>query len=243
MAFLRSAKVRLDFVQSLSGHDTGTVEVSGGNGSAPVYRLIRPAAYDRVELTAARIASMARWKPDWIYYGTLFHKELSALRNTDRILAACPTAQRFCDVNLRSGEYSPGHVEALASAADILKLSEEESGEFASMLGIPATESDPERLARALAERFDLRAVCVTRGSKGCSILWDRQYIECPACPVEVKDTVGAGDAFAAAFLHGWQSRWGPALSGAFANRLGALVANRTGATPEWHPDELQSLG
>ena len=46
--------------------------------------------------------------------------------------------------------------------------------------------------------------MCVTRGSLGCTVLMDGQYIEAPGYPVQVVDTVGAGDAFAAAFLHGW---------------------------------------
>jgi len=57
-----------------------------------------------------------------------------------------------------------------------------------------------------------------------------------------VADTVGAGDAFAAALLHGLDAGW-PALEVAdFANRLGALVASRSGGTPEWSLAELRAL-
>ncbi|MEI9977338.1 MAG: PfkB family carbohydrate kinase [Ignavibacteriota bacterium] len=55
-------------------------------------------------------------------------------------------------------------------------------------------------------------------------------------------DTVGAGDAFAAALVHGIDARW-PLLEVAdFANRLGALVAGRRGGVPEWTIEELQRL-
>jgi fructokinase len=55
-------------------------------------------------------------------------------------------------------------------------------------------------------------------------------------------DTVGAGDAFAAAFLHGYELQWPRARTAAFANALGALVASRAGATPAWTVDECQQL-
>jgi pfkB family carbohydrate kinase len=48
------------------------------------------------------------------------------------------------------------------------------------------------------------------------------------------RDTVGAGDAFAAAFLHGIINRWPVDKTALFANALGAVVAGRTGAIPDW---------
>jgi fructokinase len=45
-----------------------------------------------------------------------------------------------------------------------------------------------------------------------------------------VVDTVGASDAFAAAFLHGISQRWDAHHTGDFANRVGAEVAGRAGA-------------
>jgi fructokinase len=45
---------------------------------------------------------------------------------------------------------------------------------------------------------------------------------------------VGAGDAFAAAFLHGLSRQWGIEEIAVFANRVGAIVASRAGAMPDW---------
>lgn len=61
-------------------------------------------------------------------------------------------------------------------------------------------ESDPERAARALAERFD--EVIVTLGADGALWTDGDEVIRSPAVPVEaVEDTTGAGDAFAAGLL------------------------------------------
>ena len=74
---------------------------------------------------------------------------------------------------------------------------------------------------------------------RGCVVRIGSDQAECPGYPVKVADTVGAGDAFAAAFLHGLGVGWSAAQTGDFANRLGALVASRAGAVPEWSPKEL----
>ena len=59
---------------------------------------------------------------------------------------------------------------------------------------------------------------------------------------VEVVDPVGAGDAFAAAFMHGLISEWPVAETAAFANRVGALIASRPGAIPDWNLEEAVAL-
>ena len=52
-------------------------------------------------------------------------------------------------------------------------------------------------------------------------------------------DPVGAGDAFSAALLHGLVSKWPVATLARFANRVGALVAGRHGAIPDWTPEDV----
>ena len=83
-------------------------------------------------------------------------------------------------------------------------------------------------------------SVAITRGERGCEVRIGSDWAECPGYRVKVADTVGAGDAFAAAFLHGLGAGWSAARTGDFANRLGSLVASRPGAVPEWAPHELE---
>jgi fructokinase len=99
-----------------------------------------------------------------------------------------------------------------------------------------------ESFCRTFAARFGWRAVCVTRGSEGCALLLDGQYVESAGYPVAVADTVGAGDAFAAALVHGIASEWPPHQVADFANRLGAVVASHPGGTPAWMPADLEAL-
>lgn len=74
--------------------------------------------------------------------------------------------------------------------------------------------------------------------SGACALVAD-DHVEAAGFPVDVADTVGAGDAFAAAFLHGLISNWPAAQIAESSNRVGALVANIHGALPECLPDTI----
>jgi fructokinase len=240
LAFMQSAGIDSQFVGVDASLPTGTVTVQVTSAGQPSYRFDRPAAYDRTVLSPGALDTVAAWRPDVVYFGNLFSKAPVALDTLQAVLAACRSALRFYDVNLRGGETPPEAIRTLAPLANILKLSEEEAPLIARALGVPETALDG--LARRLAAAFGYRAVCVTRGEQGCLILSEDEVVECPGYRVAVVDTVGSGDAFAAAFLHGWASGWGPKVTGDFANRVGGLVAGRRGGTPAWSPEELTSV-
>ena len=237
LEFAREARVGTRFLQSLGDYPTGVVSVHFTDQGQPVYEIERPAAYQHVNFTEADCAVLKQWDPQGIYFGTLFHTNREALQTTERILATCDSAARFYDVNLRTGAYTPELVRKLAQMATILKLNNEEAPEVAGLLGTPF--SSFENFARGAAIRYGYQAVCITRGAEGCSILWNGRFLECPGYPAAVMDTVGAGDAFSAAFLHGWMSGWSPEDTCDFANRVGALIAGRSGGTPQWSEVEL----
>jgi fructokinase len=148
------------------------------------------------------------------------------------LLESYPEARRFYDINLRKDSYTAQLVMELMQSAGVVKLNDEEMVQVQQMAG--TSYASIEEFCRDYASRFGWDAVCVTRGERGCAILRGREYVEVPGVPVKVADTVGAGDAFAAAFLHGLNQGWPAAKIGAFANRLGAIVASRPGGIPEW---------
>jgi fructokinase len=79
-------------------------------------------------------------------------------------------------------------------------------------------------------------------GGQGCAVFSKHALHYVRGFRVQVVDTVGAGDAFSAAFLHGMYSGWDITRSATFANALGALVASRAGATPVWTREECLAL-
>jgi fructokinase len=232
------------YVRRLAEHPTGVVTVSLDSAGHPDYLIHRPAAYDFPRMSEEDLAELFSHPVDWIYFGTLLQTSPEAKRLTMRLLEAGEGRRRFYDVNLRAGCWEPSLVRELMAKATMVKLNADEAAEVASMFGQPLKSplQSWEKFCRACAARFVWEGVCITRGADGCALLLGDEYIEASGYAVHVLDTVGAGDAFAAAFVHGVGSGWSSARVADFANRVGALVASRAGAVPSWTVAEVETL-
>lgn len=227
----------LEFLQTVPCSQTGFVTVILDPEAQPDYEVHRPAAYDFVHLNDQSLSRLARWSPDWIYFGTLHQAAPEGKRTTRLLLETLSDARRFYDVNLRKACYTPQLVVESLELADVVKMNEAEAREIGRRLG--PNSASLEECCRVWANRFHWQAVCITRGSRGCALLAGDAFASVPARRVQVADSVGAGDAFSAAFMHGLSRGWRAAEIAEFANSLGALIATRAGATPFWTTDEL----
>ncbi len=68
------------------------------------------------------------------------------------------------------------------------------------------------------------------RGARGVTVIGDAT-LDVPGYPVEVVNTVGAGDAFAAGLIHGLLQGWDWRKSARFANACGAIEVTRHGCS------------
>ena len=227
------------FIRTVPDVETGLVSVTLIDGQ-PQYEIHRPAAYDHVHLTSGDYDALASLDPSYIYFGTLSQTASQVRTTTERLLARNPTASRFYDLNLRKNCYNRELVRTLMAEADYDKLNEHEAEVVMRMLG--SHKRSLEEFCRVYADAFRWKGVCVTRGQCGSAILLGDEYHEAPGYPVQVADPVGAGDAFAAALVHGISEGWPPKEVADFGNRLGALVASRKGAIPSYEPAEIAAL-
>lgn len=234
-------KLGLDtaMLQMTSRWATGTAQVCLDPTGHPTFKIARPAAYDAVQITEAQIGWLKTWNPGWLYYGTLFPSTPEGKRTLVRLSQVLPEATAFYDINLRPGFDSPELVLELLALASVVKLNESELQAASRFSGLPST---TEAFCRQGAERYGWKAVGVTKGARGCAILAGNEYAVAESYPIEVADTVGAGDAFAAAFLHGLNQHWPVDAIASFANRIGAIVASRAGAIPDWSLAEAAAL-
>jgi fructokinase len=234
---MKIASLGLDtsFVQRTPRFSTGTAQVYLGPGERTRFVIARPAAYDSVTISDEHLNLLQGWNPGWLYYGTLFAARAEGKAVLDRLFQTLPSAWKFYDLNLRPGYDSSALVLDLLTRADVVKLNEEELDAVRQFTGLPR---GSESFCREAAARYGWKAAALTLGAQGCAMLVGDEYIEAPGYAVAVADPVGAGDAFAAAFLHGIGSRWPVGKIAQFANRLGALVASRHGAIPDWTLEE-----
>jgi fructokinase len=148
--------------------------------------------------------ALARTPPTIVYFGTLAQREAPARAaiRAGLTAAALAGATRFLDLNLREGLPDARRL-ALQSLelADVLKVNEDELAQLQAWLDL-----GPEALVR----RFGLRRLILTRGGRGWSCFDARTagWLHGGAPAVTVRDTVGAGDAFAAVALQGLLRQW-----------------------------------
>jgi fructokinase len=241
---IRSRGISTDFIRVLPDRPTGTAEVELDFDGKPNFRIVRPVAYDFVDLSGSDIQVLVDLAPQWVYVGTLFHTSGAVLASTLRLLQALTSARRFYDINLRDQNWNLTAVEQLSSHATVLKLNDGEAECLDATFDMEGEHESIESFARRWADRFGVQIVCVTCGERGCSILNGGQIIQVAGFRVEIADTVGAGDAFSAGFVHGLSQGWGVQRSARFANAVGAVVASKRGAIPDWSMEEvMEKLG
>lgn len=238
---IESLGLSTQFVTTVRSRPTGIATLALEASGNVRFTFNRPCAYDSLDSGVPLLNPIQSFSPDWIYFGTLAQTEPGNERALARILAKCPSASRFYDMNLRTGHWDLPLVQRLCRLATVLKLNQSEAELlFPSMQ--PLAEFDLETFCRCWAEKYELHVICVTLGDQGCAVFASGRFDVFPGFPVTVADTVGAGDAFAAAFLHGLESGWPLDRTASFANGLGALVASRKGAIPDWQLAELVAL-
>jgi len=221
--------VGTELIQVDDALPTGFVRVhvdERGNGS---YEICEPVAWDALEATEPLLARAAQAKA--IVFGTLAQRSAATRATIERLwTVGARRALMVCDVNLRAPYDDVEIVRASLRMADVVKLADAELVRLSAMFGWGA--GDERELTRMLATSFDCGVVCVTRGSRGAALLHDGVLSEHPGFPAEVRDTVGAGDAFLAVLLAGLLAGSSDAELLQHANLMGAYVVTQFGALP-----------
>jgi fructokinase len=239
---LRHRGVDDSFVTRSTRGPTGIARVTLAAAGAPTFEIVRPAAYESLRLDAGTVAGLTELAPDALVIGTLAHAETDLLGRTRELVARLGDATVVYDVNLRAGSWSIDLVRELAALATVVKLNDDEARELAPALGYPGGR-DMKSFCRKFARRFELRGVAVTAGQANAALLLDGMFTTTTPPRVDVVDTIGAGDAFTAALVDGLVHDRSVEATLQSATALGALVASRHGALPEWTPSELARYG
>ncbi|MBE7467049.1 MAG: carbohydrate kinase [Planctomycetes bacterium] len=217
---------------------TGFVKVDLDAQGSPRFEILAPAAWDALE--AAPAASAAAAEARAIVFGSLAQRDPRARAALQALLKPRPGLLRVFDVNLRPPYDDRAVVEAGLRCCEVAKLNDAELRTLAGWFGLP--EAALEAQAEALAARFGLATLCVTRGSAGAFLRHAGSSHAHPGFRVTVVDAVGAGDAFLAALLDGLMKGTPPGDLLRAANALGAYVATQAGATPRHDPEAIDRL-
>ena len=222
-------------------HPTGTVQIEVDGTGQPRFEISESVAWDFLD-----------WTPQWqllaqhadaVCFGSLAQRsELSRATIHNFVMASRPNAVQVFDVNLRQNFFSAEILAESMGLATIVKLNQEELPRIMRLLELePHGDEDSARRLLSLS-LHNPRLVCVTRGGGGSLLVTADESSEHPGFRVKVADTVGAGDAFAAALVHGYLRGTSLAQINETANRVGAWVASQSGATPTLKTSLAQTL-
>jgi fructokinase len=240
---LRELGLPTEFIQRDADHPTGTVKVKVDSAGQPGFEISESVAWDFFDFTPQWQALAQH--ADAVCFGSLAQRSESS-RNAIRrfLLATLPNTLRVFDVNLRQNFYTAQVIAESMKLATVVKLNHEELPKIMRSLELQDQKKEDrseEASARCLlSSYYDLKLVCVTRGTNGSLLVSADECNEHPGVRVKVADTVGAGDAFTAALVHGYLRATPLAQINETANRVGAWVASRPGATPTPKPGGLE---
>jgi fructokinase len=203
-------------------HQTGQVQVQVIDDE-PRYEITPDCAYDFIETGTF---------PALAEQGILYHGTLGLRNDVSRDafieLANNPGLSTFLDVNLRAPWWQKDDVYHWLQQARWVKLNQDELR----LLGF--TENDTQQAMSALLSRFQLEQVILTQGGEGASVLTSQDDFHnvVPAKLTHFVDTVGAGDAFSAIYIHGLLAGWSIPDSLKVAQQFASGIIGLRGATP-----------
>ena len=238
MGFLKEHGVDISAVTQSEERPTGTVEIELDAEGVAQFEFATDVAWDA--LTWSEALTHVAVTTDVVCYGTLGQRSEISKNTIQRFLKGT-TGECLCvfDVNLRQQFYTEGLIRDSLEFANILKLNDEELPVLSSSCGLSGSATS---VMERLRERYNLRLVALTRGAKGAILLTENSLSVCDGFAVEVRDTVGAGDAFTAAMTLGLLLGHELDRINEHACRVAAFVCSQDGAAPKL-PDDLKMDG
>ena len=237
---IKSKDIPVNFINVVNT-PTCIVRVSVDENGVPVFYIDDSTSWDLIEVGSSDIDLMNSICFDCFCFGTLALRNPVSLRSLYKIIDNCTFPEIFFDMNLRLHYYDRDILDYSLKKCDIAKMNDGEVEKVRQIFGFE--EKDYEDLSRKIREEFNIRYVCITCGEKGAYISSEKDFDFCAGYKVKVADTVGSGDAFSAAVIHRLLDGSSQKSACDFACKLGALVASRSGAVPDYDITELDIIG
>ena len=209
-------------------HPTGTVTVALDTRGVPSYTIHEGVAWDYIRPDDGMMA-LAR-QANAVCFGSLCQRSDISRHTIRQFLGATDRdCVRIFDINLRQQYYSREIIDSLLGLSDVLKLNDAELLVVADILGISGEETG---ILGQLVHRFNLRLIALTRASFGSRLFSADEDHSHEGYKVEVVDTIGAGDAFAAVVALGLLRGNTLEQINEQANHVASFVCTQHGATP-----------
>ncbi len=226
--FFNNNNMPVDYIQEDHLHPTGVASVSLNEKSEPTFTIDEERAYDYIEKTES-LENLINEKTDCLYFGTLAQRSKISRKTIQSLFNK--EIKYFCDLNIRQEFYSKEIIESSLKASNILKLSESELKLLNDIFF--KEDFETEKTSKKIIKEFGLEFLAVTLGGDGSLILKKEEANHYKSKPVEIIDTVGAGDAFASIFCIGCLQNWKLEKINKLANDFASELCKINGALPK----------
>ncbi len=220
--------LNVEFLQTDPVQDTSQVLAHIDEQKDVSYEIVFPVAWDYIEINPSLLTAVKT--AEYFVYGSLASRNEITKNTLNKLInfAHC----KVLDINLRPPFYKKESLENLLSEADILKVNQTELEIINSLFNVDA--HDEEEQVSHIKDRFSIKEVIITKGSKGASYYPPKGVFHSVGKIVEVKDTVGSGDSFLAAFITSHSRKEAPNIILKKATAMGAFIAGKEGGCPEY---------
>jgi fructokinase len=234
--FIKKNDINVDGIQVDEKLKTGTVKVVLNAKGSASYDIMFPRAWDNIRLTDTSIRIVK--SSDAFVFGSLIARNETSKETLYELLKTAK--YKIFDVNLRAPYYTKEVLVNLMNQADFIKFNDDEIFEISDMFD--SRTSSLEQTILFIAEQTNTKTICVTKGEDGAILFVEGEFYYNSGYPINVADTVGAGDSFLASLINKLLNKENPQTSINYASAVGAIVASKVGANPIISNQEISQI-
>ena len=235
---LRSRNIETEYLQIDQEKPTGTVDVALDEHGKPTFTCHEGVAFDYLQ--ADESSELLVKNTHAILFGSLAQRNSIAKRAIQKLISLADNGIAVFDINIRGwDEHTRQVVLDSLRMADIVKMNDDEIKILKSELASNYSDAD---FLKKLVYDFHLKLAALTSGENGCMLTNGETIVSENGIKVNVVDTTGCGDAFAAGMINKFLRSAALEEIAIFANAVGAFVATFKGATPFYSKDEIEDF-
>ena len=220
--------IDMQLLQVDTVYPTSQVIAKMNNGNEVSYEIVFPVAWDFIDYN--EVFTNQIMPSTYFIYGSLSSRN-DISRNTLKEFLESEAIKVF-DINLRPPFVNKDILALLLSKADIVKFNQSELEMAQLLFGGPL--GNEQSQIKYIQKHFDIPEIIVTKGEFGASYYKEDKVYNAWGNEVNVKDTIGSGDAFLAAFIYNHYLKNDPQATIKNSVAMGAFIATQKGGCPEY---------
>jgi fructokinase len=213
-------------------YPTSEVIAKMNNRNEVSYEIVFPVAWDFIQASKNTFEQLDR--STYLIYGSLASRNETTRNALFELLDS--NATKVFDINLRPPFVNRDLLEVLLIKADIVKFNQAEL-EMAQLLFGGSFSNEVSQI-KFIQSHFNIPEIIVTKGEFGASYYKNEQSWHAWGTEVKVKDTIGSGDSFLAAFIANHYLKNDPQTIIKNSVAMGAFIATKKGGCPQYNLTE-----